>query len=162
MFLSFQESFCFAHLTEKNKKPCVNYVMRRRQCVSYAMQGIPTWHLVSSCNSSVSQLKQFRFRKQTTRSGSEAKRIIIIFTSKGTPFCWYMQKIWGWLYLEKCPFDQVSLPTKKHACIRESWETFHWYLTNLEFLLCDLCVIYTWIFENQVSKKISLFYDLAI
>ena len=42
MFLSFQESFCFAHLTEKNKKPFVNYVMRRRQCVSYAMQGIPT------------------------------------------------------------------------------------------------------------------------
>ena len=163
MFLSFQESFCFAHLTEKKTK---NLLLIMLWDAVNAYLTLCRAYLRDTsfrrCNSSVSQLKQFRFRKQTTRSGSEAKRIIIIFTSKGTPFCWYMQKIWGWLYLEKCPFDQVSLPTKKHACIRESWETFHWYLTNLEFLLCDLCVIYTRIFENQVSKKISLFYDLAI
>ena len=55
-----------------------------------------------------------------------------------------------------------ELPDKQHACMRESWETFHWSLTNLELLLCDLCVIYTWIFENRNSKKINSFYYLAI
>ena len=73
-----------------------------------------------------------------------------------------MRRIWGWLYPENCFFLPNELSDKQHACIRESWETFHWSLTNLELLLCDLCVIYTWIFENQVSKKINSFYYLAI
>ena len=34
--------------------------------------------------------------------------------------------------------------------MRKSWETFHWSLTNLELVLCDLCAIYTWVFENQL------------
>ena len=33
--------------------------------------------------------------------------------------------------------------------MRKSWETFHWSLTNLELFLCDLCAVYTWVFENQ-------------
>ena len=33
---------------------------------------------------------------------------------------------------------------------------------SLELLLCDFCAIYTWIFENRVSKIINSFYYLAI
>ena len=68
MFLSFQESFCFAHLTKK-KNLLLNYVMRRCQCWSYTMQGIPTRHLVSiRCNSSVSQLKRIPFHEVNNKS----------------------------------------------------------------------------------------------
>ena len=45
-----------------------------------------------------------------------------------------MQRIWGWSYLEKCFFLPIELAKKEHACMRESWETFHWSLTNLELL----------------------------
>ena len=62
----------------------------------------------------------------------------------------------------KVPFFTKWAWQQNNMHAYENHETFHWYLTNLELLLCDLCVIYTRIFENQVSKKISLFYDLAI
>ena len=34
-----------------------------------------------------------------------------------------------------------QLADKEHACMRESWETFHWSLTNLKMLLCYFCSI---------------------
>ena len=46
-----------------------------------------------------------------------------------------MQRIWGWSHLEKCFFFWPNeLTNKGHACMRESWETFHWSFTNLELL----------------------------
>ena len=68
-----------------------------------------------------------------------------------------MQRIWGWLYLEKCLFLPNEFANKKHACIRESWETFHWSLTNLELLFSDLCVINIAGFLNTGYKGV-LFY----
>ena len=74
----------------------------------------------------------------------------------------HMQRIWECLYLEKCFFLPNQLADKEHACMRESWETFLWFLTNFKMLLCDFCGIYTRIFENWVSKNINSFYYLAI
>ena len=51
-----------------------------------------------------------------------------------------MQRIWGWLKLEKRFFYQMSSPTK-NMYMRKSGETFHWSLKNLELLLCDFCAI---------------------
>ena len=42
----------------------------------------------------------------------------------------------------KVLFLPNQLANKEHACVRESWETFHWSLTNLKMFLCDFCAIY--------------------
>ena len=74
----------------------------------------------------------------------------------------HMQRIWGWLHLEKCFFIPHELADKENACTSESRETFHWASTNLQLLLCDTCEIYTWIYENRVSKDWDSFHYLAI
>ena len=51
-----------------------------------------------------------------------------------------MRRIWGWLYLEKC-FLANELADKEHACMGESWETFHWSLTNSDLFLCHFSTI---------------------
>ena len=53
----------------------------------------------------------------------------------------HMQRIRGWSYLEEWFFLPNELADKEHACMRESWERFHWSLTNLQLLLCDFCEI---------------------
>ena len=73
-----------------------------------------------------------------------------------------MQRIWGWLHLEKCFFIPHELDYKENACASELWGTFHWSWTNLQLLLCDTCEISTWIFENRVSEDKGSFYYLAI
>ena len=66
-----------------------------------------------------------------------------------------MQRIWGWSYLEKCFFFLPNeLANKGHACMRESWETFHWSLTNLE-LLFVISVHFTPGFLKTGLAKIS-------
>ena len=52
-----------------------------------------------------------------------------------------MQRIRGWSYLEEWFFSPNERADKEHACMRESWERFHWSLTNLQLLLCDFCEI---------------------
>ena len=54
----------------------------------------------------------------------------------------HMQRIWGWLHLEKCLFLPHKLADKENACTSESCMrdvSLTW--TNLQLLLCDFCEI---------------------
>ena len=73
-----------------------------------------------------------------------------------------MQRIWGWLHLEKFLFIPHELADKENGRTSESWGTFHWAWKNLPLLLRDTCDIYVWIFENRVSKDKDSFYYLEI
>ena len=53
----------------------------------------------------------------------------------------HMQRIWGWLRLEKCFFIPHEFADKENTRTSESWGTFHWSWTNFQLLLCDTCEI---------------------